>query len=133
MWFKREDIFCTLDHTAIRTGEDFRNVIIDNMTVCDDIICLISENYRKSEVCQNELGAAWALKGKHILPIKFPRLSFNEVGFLNVVKQVADITDKSKLDELYEELTTFYKLQVDWKNYNKHKEDFVKFVGGNHR
>ena len=29
--FKRADIFCTLDHTAIRTGDDFRNEIIKNM------------------------------------------------------------------------------------------------------
>lgn len=29
--FRRTDIFCTLDHTVIRTGDDFRNEIIGNM------------------------------------------------------------------------------------------------------
>lgn len=123
--FKRSDIFCALDHTAIRTGDDFRNEIVKNMRECDFILCMISENYRKSEVCQNEMGAAWTLERKRILPMKFPNLMFSEIGFLNVVKQAADITDKSKLDELYEELCSYYELQPDWVNYNRHKESFI--------
>ena len=126
--FKRTDIFCTLDHTAIRTGDDFRNEIITSMRECDFIFCMISKNYRDSEVCQNEMGAAWAMEGKRVLPFKFPNLEFREIGFLNVVKQAADITDKSKLDELYEELCKYYDLQPDWMNYNKQKDDFVKLV-----
>jgi hypothetical protein len=124
--FKRSDIFCTLDHTVIRTGDDFRNEIIDNMKNCDYIICFISDNYRKSEVCQNELGAAWTFNDKRVLPFKFPGVSFNEIGFLNVVKQAADITDKSKLDELYDELCKYYDLQSDWRNFNEQKDSFVK-------
>lgn len=126
--FKRSDIFCTLDHTAIRTGDDFRDEIIKNMKGCDYILCMISNNYRSSEVCQNEMGAAWALEGKRVLPFKFPNLKFTEIGFLNVVKQAADITDKTKLDELYEELCKRYDLELDWKNYNKQKEAFVKLL-----
>lgn len=128
--FKSNDIFCTLDHTSIKTGNDFRNEIVANMRSCDFIICLISDNYRKSEVCQNEMGAAWALEGKRILPFKFPNLSFKELGFLNVVKQGADITDKSKLDELYKELCEFYELQQDWMNYNQRTSDFFNIVKG---
>lgn len=126
--FKTSDIFCTLDHTAIRTGDDFRNEIIQNMRSCDFILCMISENYRKSEVCQNEMGAAWALEDKRVLPFKFPNIKFSEIGFLSVVKQAADITDKSKLDELYEELCNYYGLQFDWRNYNKQKDSFVELV-----
>ena len=124
----RSDVFCTLDHTVIRTGNDFRKDIIDNMKSCDYIICMISDNYRNSEVCQNEMGAAWAMEGKRILPFKFPDLKFSEIGFLNVVKQAADIADRSKLDELYKELCQFYDLPQDWMNYNKQKDDFVKLV-----
>ena len=124
--FRRTDIFCTLDHTVIRTGDDFRNEIIENMRNCDYILFLISDNYKNSEVCQNELGAAWAMNGKRVLPFKFPHINFNEIGFLNVVKQAADLTDKSKLDELYEELCRFYDLPQDWRNYNQQKDDFVE-------
>ena len=126
--FKRSDIFCTLDHTAIRTGDDFRNEIVENMKNCDYILCFISDNYQKSEICQNELGAAWTFNEKRVLPFKFPYISFKEIGFLNVVKQAADITDKSKIDELYDELCNYYDLQLDWRNFNEQKDSFVKLV-----
>ena len=128
--FKPNDIFCTLDHTSIRTGDDFRNKIVSNMKCCDFVFCFISENYKKSEVCQNELGAAWAmsLDEKRVLPFKFPNLSFNEMGFLNDIKQGADITDKTKLDELYCELCEYYGFKQDWKNYNQRTADFIDLV-----
>lgn len=126
--FKNDDIFCTLDHTSIRTGDDFRQEIIANMRNCDFILCLISENYRQSEICQNEMGAAWSFEGKRVLPFKFPNLSFAEIGFLNVVKQCADITDKSKLDELYKELCEYYDIEQDWMSFNKRTTDFLKIV-----
>jgi len=122
------DIFCTLAPTAIRTGDDFRNIIVESMKGSNYVFCMISENYRKSEVCQNELGAAWALEHKRILPFKFPNIKFTELGFLNVVKQAADITDVSKLDELYVELCECYGLQQNWINFNQRKSDFLKVV-----
>lgn len=128
--FKPNDIFCSLDHTSIRTGDYFRDEIISNMKCCDFVFCFISENYRISEACQNELGAAWAmsLDKKRVLPFKFPNVSFNEMGFLNVVKQCADITDKTKLDELYGELCEYYGFKQDWKNYNQRTTDFIDIV-----
>ena len=129
--FTPQEIFCTLDHTAIRTGEDFRNVIVENMKACDYVICLISDSYKKSEVCQNEMGAAWTLEGKRVLPFKFPNIKFSEIGFLNVVKQASDITDSSKLDELYVELCEHYDVQQDLIHFNRRKADFMKVVNEN--
>jgi len=129
--FSTQDIFCTLDHTAIRTGDDFRDIIVDNMKNCDYVICFISENYKKSEVCQNEMGAAWTLEDKRVLPFKFPNIKFSEIGFLNVVKQAADITDSSKLDELYVELCEHYDVQQDLIHFNRRKADFMKVVNEN--
>lgn len=129
--FSPQDIFCTLDHTAIRTGEDFRDVIVKNMKGCDYVICLISDNYKQSEICQNEMGAAWTLEDKRVLPFKFPNVKFSEIGFLNVVKQAADITDSSKLDELYVELCEYYDVQQDFIHFNKRKADFMKVVNQN--
>ena len=126
--FSSNDIFCTLDHTTIRTGDDFSAKIVEGMKGCNFILCMISDNYQKSEICQNELGAAWALEDKRMLPFKFPNVKFIETGFLNVVKQGADITDNSKLDELYTELCDYYGLHQDWINFNQRKIDFIKVV-----
>ena len=126
--FKDSDIFCTLDPTVIRTGDDFREKIIENMKECDFILLFISENYMKSEICQNEMGAAWALENKRVLPFVLPNIMFSQMGFLNVVKQGASITEKRKLDEFYAEVCNFYNLSSDWPNFNKAKEDFIEIT-----
>ena len=126
--FKDSDIFCTIDSTVIRTGDDFRETIVENMRSCDFILLFISENYLKSEICHNEMGAAWALDGKRILPFVLPDVTFNQMGFLNVVKQGASITDKSKLDEFYNEVCGYYGISSDWPSFNKAKEDFIEIT-----
>lgn len=126
--FKDEDIFCTLDPTAIRTGDDFREKIIENMKKCDYVLLFISENYKLKDICNNEMGAAWALEGKRILPFVLPGISFEQMGFLNVVKQGASVTETRKLDELYQELCDNYDIKPDWPAFNKAKEDFLDFV-----
>ena len=127
--FKDEDIFCTLDPTVIRTGDDFRDKIIENMKQCDYILLFISESYNKSDVCKNEMGAAWALEDKRILPFVLPDISFDQMGFLNVVKQGASILEKRKLDEFYDEICNNYGLNSNWLAFNKAKEDFINSVG----
>lgn len=125
--FKYDDIFYTLDTTSIRTGDDFREEIVKNMRECDYVLLFISENYNQSDVCKNEMGAAWAL-GKRVLPFVLPGISFSQMGFLNVVKQGALVTDKSKLDEFYNEVCSFYEIKQDWINFNKSKDSFIDFI-----
>lgn len=126
--FKDSDIFCTLDPTVIRTGDDFREKIVENMKECDFILLFISENYIKSEICQNEMGAAWALENKRVLPFVLPNTTFSQMGFLNVVKQGASITEKRKLDEFYNEVCDYYTMPSDWPGFNKAKEDFIEII-----
>ena len=126
--FKDSDIFCTLDPTVIRTGDDFRIKIVENLRECDFILLFISENYRQSEICQNEMGAAWALENKRVLPFLLPKATFKEMGFLNEVKQGASVADKRKLDEFYNEVCGYYGISSDWPSFNKAKEDFIELV-----
>ena len=128
--FKDSDIFCTLDPTVIRTGDDFREKIIENMRQCDFVLLFISKNYLDSEICLNEMGAAWALKDKRVLPFVLPDTKFDQMGFLNVVKQGASVTNKQKLDEFYAEICDYYSFNPDWPNFNNAKEDFVRGVEG---
>ena len=102
--------------------------IVENMKSCDFILLFISENYIKSEICHNEMGAAWALEGKRILPFVLRDTTFSQMGFLNVVKQGASIADKSKLDEFYKEVCEYYGISSDWLSFNKAKEDFIELI-----
>lgn len=125
---KDGDIFCTLNSTVIRTGDDFREKIVENMRQCDFILLFISQNYLASEICLNEMGAAWALKDKRVLPFVLPGNSFDQMGVLNEVKQGALITDKKKLDEFYAEICDFYSITPDWLNFNNAKEDYIESI-----
>jgi hypothetical protein len=126
--FNNNEIFCTLNSTVIRTGDDFREKIVENMKQCDFILLFISRNYLDSEICLNELGAAWALNNKRVLPFVLQDTDFNKMGFLNVVKQGAMITDRKKLDEFYAEICDYYSINQDWPNFNNAKEDFIKSI-----
>lgn len=126
--FKDHEIFCTLDPTSIRTGDDFREKIVENMRECDYILLFISENYKSSDICQNEMGAAWALEEKRVLPFVFPNIKFKQMGFLNVVKQGASLLEGSKLDEFYNEICAHYNIDTDWRSFNKAKDDFIELV-----
>lgn len=126
--FKDYDIFCTLDPASIRTGDDFREKIVENMRECDYILLFISENYNSSDICKNEMGAAWALEDKRVLPFVFPNIGFEQMGFLNVVKQGASLLEGTKLDEFYNEICDYYNIEADWRSFNKAKYDFIELV-----
>ena len=123
-----KEIFCTIDHSVIKTGEDFRNEIVRNMKECDIILLMISNNYKQSEVCLNEMGAAWALNGKKVMPFVLPEFPFEDMGFLYGIKQGASITDKTKLDELYKDICEAYDIEQDWIHFNQISNDFIKSI-----
>lgn len=129
--FEKDDIFCTLNTDAIDLGADFRQSIINNMHRCDYIFLMISENYRKSEICHNEVGAAWALQDtKRVIPLKFPNLSFSQedLGVLNVVKQAGSLDSKQQITTIYEELCKVYGIKSDFTKFVQYLEDFIEIV-----
>lgn len=129
--FDKDDIFCTLNSDAINIGDDFRNSIIDNMRCCDYIFLMISENYRNSEICHNEVGAAWALQNtKRVIPLKFPNLSFSQedLGVLNVVKQAGSLNNKQQITKIYEELCEVYDINPDFSRFVQYADEFIEIV-----
>ena len=125
---RANNIFCTLDRSAIKTGEDFRKEIVRNMKECDFILLMISNNYKESEICLNEMGAAWALNNKTVLPFVLPGCEFEDMGFLYKVKQGASIVDKTKLDELYRDICETYDIEQDWIHFNQISHEFIENV-----
>ena len=85
---------------------------------------MVSKNYKSSEVCLNEMGAAWALE-KNVIPIIIDDIEFSEMGILYQVKQGMKIKDDARLDELHIELIDFYGIQQDMKTWNRHKREFI--------
>jgi hypothetical protein len=108
--FPKEQVFFSSNpSTSIRTGEDIPDELKNALNKMTLFIQYISKTYKDSEVCLNEMGAAWyKLQKSKIIIIKAPGISFNEVGFLNIQRIGLNINDKNDLLKLYDDYSSFF-------------------------
>lgn len=97
---KMTNIFCTsTDGAKITSGEDWRSEIRSNLISSKVTFLIISPNYKESEVCQNEMGAAWVLSSR-VLPLIIEPINFKTVGIIQEPKQIEKLFDESSLDRI---------------------------------
>lgn len=123
----RDIAYTSAPETGVPTGGNIPQYIKDNIADSDFVFFMISENYRKSKVCLNEMGAAWALD-KNVKPLLLHNVSFESVGWLYRVNLCARIDDLDRLDELRDEFIEKYGSQTKTVVWNRKKHEFVKAV-----
>ena len=122
------DIFCTsIEDMDIKNGEDIRNHIKRNILSADFSFLLISDNYKKSEICLNEMGAVWT-NDSNVRYYLLPNTGFDKIGWLCDTKKAEQLTNEIALDKLYKELATFYKLDETFETWSKQRVTFIKNV-----
>ena len=123
------DIFCTsTEGFGIRTGDDFRAAIRKNISGSRITILMISPNYKKSEICLNEMGAAWVLNS-HVIPIIIDPIDYKSIGTILEPLQIAKLNDSSFLDELSQiVLKALNKNKFDLVSWNKQKMEFINYL-----
>jgi len=73
---KQTDIFFTSKReTGIESSINWRNRIKTNLQDCDIFIAVITTNFKESEMCLAEIGAAWVLN-KKIYPLIIPPIKY---------------------------------------------------------
>lgn len=93
---KYSDIFNTsLDGSGIRSGNDFRKTIKEKLEESSLVLQFISTNYKKSEICLNEMGAAWVF-GATVVPLIIEPHAY-DVGFIHSTTQQIQLVDKKKI------------------------------------
>ena len=123
-----QDIACTSrEDTGPMTGGDIRDFIKENISNCDFVFFMISENYHKSSICLNEMGAAWATD-RIVKPLVFPNITFDSIGWLYNVRKGIMITDSFALDALYDDINEKYNNRIKISTWNKQKNDFIEFI-----
>lgn len=123
-----EDIaYTSAVETGVPTGGNIPQYIKDNLAECDFVFFMISDNYRKSEVCLNEMGAAWALD-KNVKPLLLRDVSFKSVGWLYGMNLCAKIDDADRLDELRDEFIDKYDSCPKTVIWNRQKAEFLTKV-----
>ena len=138
------DIFnVSVPESGIKGGQDFKSRIHTELKYAKAVIMLITENYKGSQVCLNEMGAAWMLVEKiPVIPFILPPITHKTVGFIHdttqqfqldseddLIKFVSENKGADKLfDAHYNDATLkkavkhFLKVVEDYKNADKRTE-----------
>ena len=114
-------IYTSRQTTGVGLGDGIPQFIKDNIKTSSLVLFMISSDYRQSEVCLNEMGAAWALDKKTI-SILLPDVSFNSLGWLTSLDKAIKINDSEGLDKLVSMISRKELDIVDW---NRQKELFI--------
>lgn len=124
---RNEEIACTsFEATGVSPGESIPKYIKDNIKGAKICLAMVSKNYKASEVCQNEVGAAWAL-GNVPIQVVLPNTEFKEIGWLLNTDKAAKIDDDESLDSLMEQICNrIGRPYITPTNWNPCKKDFLK-------
>jgi hypothetical protein len=123
-----DDIFCTsIEDMTMRNGEDVRKHIQDNIRSAEYSFLLISDNYKSSEVCINEMGAVWAYDANVRLYL-LPDANFDKIGWLCDTRKADKLTDSVALDSLYREMIEHFSLHENFLHWSQQREMFVRRV-----
>lgn len=118
------DIFFTSSpETGVPIGENIPMFIKDNLINCECVFLMISEDYKQSEVCMNEMGAAMVIS-KKLIPVLLYNFDFENVGWLIDKNLCVRINDEERLDEIrdyFVELGVFAKTSV----WNRYRTSFI--------
>ncbi len=122
-----KDIFCTsIDDMTIKSGEDFKQIIKSKLQSAQIVIQVITENYKKSEVCLNEMGAAWAL-GLKVIPFIVEPIRYDNVGFIHDTAQLLRINSKRDLLKFKDDHAEIFQASsFHSSNYNRQIDEFIK-------
>lgn len=122
----RSKIFCTsIEGMGVKSGEDFRSRIKKELLNAEIIIQIISKSYKASEVCLNEMGAAWVLSDK-VIPLILD--GDYDVGFINSTTHQLSLTKKKDLLEFIDDHERFFTNKAGGAKIDGHIEAFLKAI-----
>lgn len=123
--------FTSREDMGVPPGGNIDEYLRDNIEKAQIVFLMISENFKKSEVCLNEMGAAWAY-GKIKIPILLPNTPFSQLGWLLNFDKAIRIDSEECLDALHDMLCDTLNVQnISTTEWNKNKKKFIAFCAAN--
>ena len=120
-------ILCTsIEEMGIPNGTKMREWIQEKIANCSVAFLMISPNYKKSEICLNEMGAVWALE-KDVKILLLPGVDYGNFGWLEEIRQAGHVENESVLDQLYDDLKTEFGSDTKVSEWNRHRKKFIEF------
>lgn len=118
-------VFTSYEATGVVPGDNIPEYIKKNIASANIVFAMISNNYKTSEVCMNEIGASWAL-GKTPLQIMLPNTNIDKLGWLAHLDKAAKIDYSDSLDSLMEPICEKMGIKIPTaKHWNPCVRDFL--------
>ena len=118
--------YTSREDTGVPAGESIPQFIQENIACADIVLLMISDNYKNSEVCLNEMGAAWALN-KLIIQVLLPNTSFDKLGWLCSLDKALKIDDADSIDGLCEVFADKLDIGIKPSAWNRNKSAFLAY------
>ncbi len=122
--------FCTsIEGLGITSGEDFRKRIKKELEEAQIVIQIISKDYKTSEVCLNEMGAAWVL-AENVIPLVID--GNYDVGFIHSTTHQLNISKKEGVLQFIDDWGHLFTQKAKHSKMNGHVDKFLKAVNEKH-
>lgn len=125
-----ERIFCTsMEGHGVQSGQYIPDRLREEIKNSALALLFVSKNYKSSEICLNEVGAAWVtLEKENVLPLLFPEIDFSELGFLNISKLGIKIFERQGILKLIQDNKEKLNPSLNLERLNKQIDLFLKNV-----
>lgn len=126
---KTEDIIYTSQvDTGVVNGEDIPEAIKNGIRESALFFMMVSDNYRKSEVCLNEMGAAWIVDGLVRKIMVLPGAGFDKIGWLMSLKKGTMLDDRDGLDMIHDEVIRVMGCPLHTATWNRSRDEFLTML-----
>jgi hypothetical protein len=89
-------------------------------------LLFISKNYKSSEICLNEVGAAWAtLEKETVIPMLLPNIDFSEIGFLDLSRLGLKVYEREGILKLIQDCKEQLNPSFNLEKLHKKIEDYL--------
>lgn len=118
-------VYTSREETGVVNGEDIPDAIKNGIRESALFFMMVSENYRKSEVCLNEMGAAWITNGLVRKIMVLPGAGFDKIGWLMSLKKGTKLDDKDGLDMIHDEVLRILERPLHTVTWNRSRDEFL--------
>ena len=105
---KNEIAYTSNEVYGVAPGDDISRYIKENIEAAEVVLLMISDNYKQSEVCLNEMGAAWALD-KPFISILLPNTGYDKLGWLTNLQKAVRMENREQVISLCQKIVGLVK------------------------
>lgn len=124
---RQEDIMYTsCEDMGVSNGDDIPSAIKQGIQGCRVFLMMVSDNYRASEVCMNEMGAAWITDSiEKRCPLLLPDVGFDRMGWLMSLCMANKIDEEEGLNHFHDIIVPLLELPLMTGTWNKYRSEFL--------